>query len=112
MSLSIKDTAQMFVDGWVSGDLKKSFEYTQLTWRQGKDLQNLATVLHRYVPAAQLGFYIVEENEVRADVRIKVHTSGGDITLQARLIREAGPFRVSDSGRWGVNPASIHQVKE
>lgn len=110
MSLSIKDTAQMFIDGWISGDLKISFDHTQLTWRQNKDTRKLAFLLQRFEPVAQLGFYIVDENQVRADVRVKVHTADGDITIQMRLIRETGPFKVSARGSWGVNPASIHEV--
>jgi len=110
MNQSIKDTAQMFMNGWITGDIEKAFKCTQLSWRQRKDPADLEIMLHRLSPEIQLGFYVVDENQFRADVRIKTMTGSDEITLQMRMIRETKPFVVSARGEWGVNPASIHEV--
>lgn len=108
-----------FLNAWQQEDWEAMYRSAQLTWASKPD--NTAAALEAMVGDTPLANYEVltigNPKDGMADVGLKLRiTSPGAenprvFTVRARLAQEAGPYKPSSSGKWGVNPLSILRMQ-
>ena len=101
-----------YLNCWKQKDWNKMVEFTQKTWRSGKEHpeEHLAD---RYDLRNLVGAEITKKNvmgdnmvQVEAKVYFFMGASPREEKITANLIRESAPYTPSSTGDWGVNPIS------
>ena len=109
-------TSEVTLKRWlvaiIKGNYRTALAHTQKTWvhNHGKTARERFEVLAALKIKRFKILHTDQENDVmqRHDVEL-VHKSGKS-RIQLMSIRETGAYKPSESGTWGVNPASWRNV--
>jgi len=109
-----KDVLIAFLQAWKNQDYEQMYQFSQLTWKEGKTEENIEAL---FSTAKVKDFNIFSSTYVSSAAQkyaVDLTLESGDRLMcgAVMVICEAAPNKTAAWGEWGVNPASVLNISQ